>query len=78
MVFALNASLPWDLILVLVMLILNVLLQEVEYAKSIMRQLKCPIIDVSNKAIEETANKIMEIVCNNATSDRAYCEMHTK
>lgn len=52
--------------------------QEVEYAKSIMHQLKCPIIDVSNKAIEETANKIMEIVCNNATSDRSYCEMHTK
>jgi hypothetical protein len=52
--------------------------QEVEYAKSIMHQLKCPIIDVSNKAIEETANKILEIVCNNATGDRSYCEMHTK
>jgi regulator of PEP synthase PpsR (kinase-PPPase family) len=52
--------------------------QEVEYAKGIMKQLKCPIIDVSNKAIEETANKIMEIVCSNTTSDRTYCEVRAK
>ena len=50
--------------------------QEVEYAKSIMLQLKCPIIDVSNKAIEETANKIMEIICKNASHDREFCEIH--
>ena len=49
---------------------------EVEYAKSIMLKLKCPIIDVSNKAIEETANKIMEIICKNATLDRDFCEIH--
>lgn len=36
--------------------------EELEYAKGIMRQLRCPIIDVSNKAIEETANRILEIV----------------
>lgn len=47
--------------------------QEVEYAKSIMYKLKCPIIDVSNRAIEETANKIMEIVCKNAATDDTYC-----
>lgn len=42
--------------------------EEVEYAKSIMYKLKCPIIDVSNKAIEETANKIMELVCKKKQS----------
>lgn len=36
--------------------------EELEYAKGIMRQLGCPVIDVSNKAIEETANRIIEIV----------------
>lgn len=39
--------------------------EELEYAKTIMRKLGCPIIDVSNKAIEETANKILEIVQKN-------------
>ncbi|MBP2626348.1 MAG: putative pyruvate, phosphate dikinase regulatory protein [Firmicutes bacterium] len=52
--------------------------EEVEYAKSIMYKLKCPIIDVSNRAIEETANKIMGIICKNATLDREFCEIHTK
>ena len=51
--------------------------QEVEYAKSIMYKLKCPILDVSNKAIEETANKIMEIICKNSTGDKPFCEIHT-
>jgi len=39
--------------------------EELEYAKSIMRKLRCPVIDVSNKAIEETANRILEIVHKN-------------
>jgi [pyruvate, water dikinase]-phosphate phosphotransferase / [pyruvate, water dikinase] kinase len=39
--------------------------EELEYAKVIMRKLRCPIIDVSNKAIEETANKILEIFHKN-------------
>lgn len=30
-----------------------------------MRRLHCPIIDVSSKAIEETANLVMEIVKRN-------------
>ena len=50
--------------------------QEIEYAKSIMLKLKCPIIDVSNKAIEETANKIMTIICKNATIDKEFYEIH--
>lgn len=39
--------------------------EELTYARSIMRRLHCPIIDVSSKAIEETANLIMEIVKRN-------------
>jgi regulator of PEP synthase PpsR (kinase-PPPase family) len=39
--------------------------EEVIYAKGIMQKLKCPIIDVSNKAIEETASKIMAIIAKN-------------
>jgi regulator of PEP synthase PpsR (kinase-PPPase family) len=36
--------------------------EELEHAKTLMRKLQCLIIDVSNRAIEETANKILEIV----------------
>jgi regulator of PEP synthase PpsR (kinase-PPPase family) len=39
--------------------------EELEYAKAIMRKLRCPVIDVSSKAIEETANTIMEIAYKN-------------
>ncbi len=34
--------------------------EELEYAKAIMRKLHCTVIDVSNRAIEETANMILE------------------
>ncbi len=36
--------------------------EELEHAKVIMGKLRCTVIDVSNKAIEETANKILAIV----------------
>jgi [pyruvate, water dikinase]-phosphate phosphotransferase / [pyruvate, water dikinase] kinase len=39
----------------------NRILTELEYAKGIMKRLRCPVIDVSNKAVEETANRILEI-----------------
>jgi regulator of PEP synthase PpsR (kinase-PPPase family) len=39
--------------------------EEIEYAKGIMRKLHCVIIDVSNKAIEETANTIIEYINKN-------------
>lgn len=42
---------------------------ELDYAKGIMRRLRCPIIDVSNRAIEETANKILEIVARNSKAE---------
>ncbi len=38
---------------------------ELAYAKEVMRQLHCMVIDVSNKAIEETASRIMAIVQRN-------------
>ena len=38
------------------------ILKEAEYAERIMRKIGCPIIDVTNKAIEETSGKIMEII----------------
>jgi len=34
---------------------------ELEYGEGIMRKIGCPIIDVTNKATEETAVKVMEI-----------------
>ena len=38
---------------------------ELVYAKEVMRRLHCTVIDVSDKAIEETASKIMAIVEKN-------------
>ncbi|MFZ7130742.1 MAG: pyruvate, water dikinase regulatory protein [Eubacteriales bacterium] len=38
------------------------ILQELEYAEKLFNRLKCPVIDVSNKAIEETASIIMSII----------------
>jgi len=40
--------------------------EELEYARGVMRRIHCPIIDVSSKAIEETANLILDIVKRNA------------
>jgi len=37
------------------------ILKEIEYAEDVMKRLGCPIIDVSNKAIEETASRILQI-----------------
>ena len=39
--------------------------EELAYAKSVMRKLHCPILDVSNRAIEETAARIIEIIEKN-------------
>jgi hypothetical protein len=38
------------------------ILDELEYAENIMRKVGCPIFDVSNKAVEEVANKILQII----------------
>lgn len=38
---------------------------EIEYSNQVMKQIGCQIIDVSNKAVEETANSILESIRNN-------------
>lgn len=41
------------------------ILQELDYAETIMKRVNCPIIDVSNKAVEESAGIILEIIKEN-------------
>lgn len=38
---------------------------ELAYAKEVMRQLHCVVLDVSNRAIEETSSRIIEIIQRN-------------
>ncbi len=38
------------------------ILEELDYSEKIMKRVGCPVIDVSNKAIEETANIIIDII----------------
>jgi len=37
------------------------ILLELDYAEGIMKRLGCPVIDVTTKAVEETASKVLEI-----------------
>lgn len=37
------------------------ILEEIEYSSNVMKKLGCPVIDVTNRAVEETASKILEI-----------------
>jgi len=39
--------------------------EELEYAKAIMRRIHCKIINVSNRAVEETAGLILEYAAKN-------------
>ncbi|WP_020530431.1 pyruvate, water dikinase regulatory protein [Flexithrix dorotheae] len=41
---------------------LNTIIEELEFAQSIMKKVGCPIIDITNKAVEETAEIIMKLV----------------
>ncbi len=38
------------------------ILQELEYAEEVFRKVGCPVIDVTNKAVEETAIRVLEII----------------
>lgn len=40
---------------------LSRILCELEYAEGVMKKLGCPVIDVTNRAVEETASKVLEI-----------------
>jgi len=42
---------------------------ELEYSKSIMERLNCVVIDVSNKAVEETAGIIIKHMRSNFGDD---------
>jgi len=37
------------------------IMEELEFSEKIMKKLGCPVIDVTNRAVEETASKILEI-----------------
>jgi [pyruvate, water dikinase]-phosphate phosphotransferase / [pyruvate, water dikinase] kinase len=39
--------------------------EELAYSQRIMKRIGCPVIDVSNKAVEETANIILEMIRKN-------------
>lgn len=41
------------------------ILQELDYSEEVMKKLSCPVINVSNKAIEETAGIILDIMKEN-------------
>ncbi|TDM13114.1 pyruvate, water dikinase regulatory protein [Macrococcus lamae] len=45
------------------------ILEELDYFGEIVDRIGCPVIDVSNKAIEETANEIIKIVTKNNRYD---------
>ena len=47
---------------------LDRILQELDYSEKVMKRVGCPVIDVSNKAIEETAGIIMDIMKENGLS----------
>ena len=38
------------------------ILEELDYAEKIMKKIGCPVIDVSNRAIEETAEYILNVL----------------
>lgn len=44
---------------------LDRILSELEYSEKVMKKLKCPVINVANKAIEETAGIILDILKEN-------------
>lgn len=44
---------------------LDRILQELDYSEEVMKRVGCPVIDVSNKAIEETAGIIIDIMNKN-------------
>lgn len=38
------------------------IMEELEYAREIYRNIGCPVIDITNKAVEETAVRVLEII----------------
>lgn len=44
---------------------------ELEYAESVFKRLGCPVVDVTNKAVEETAVRVLELIHRLAPDGRA-------
>ncbi|MDV5972444.1 pyruvate, water dikinase regulatory protein [Streptococcus canis] len=44
------------------------ILEELDYADKLMKTLKCPVINVAHKAIEETASIILELLTSNGVA----------
>ncbi len=45
------------------------IIKELDYSDAIMKRVGCPVINVTNKAVEETASKIMEIINGGKLND---------
>ena len=45
------------------------ILAELEYSEGIMKKIGCPIFDVTNKAVEETAGKLLELIRRQRSDD---------
>jgi len=37
-------------------------MQELEYGRSVMKRIGCPVIDATGKAVEETASIVLELL----------------
>ncbi|HEY8393435.1 MAG TPA: pyruvate, water dikinase regulatory protein [Thermaerobacter sp.] len=46
--------------------------KELAYAERIFRELGCPVIDVTDKAVEETATTVLEILARRERDDRGH------
>ncbi|WP_238442371.1 pyruvate, water dikinase regulatory protein [Desulfofalx alkaliphila] len=46
------------------------ILKELEYAEGIMKRVGCTVIDVTNKAVEETASKVLELYYRGKRNNR--------
>ncbi|MFR2519206.1 pyruvate, water dikinase regulatory protein, partial [Peptostreptococcus stomatis] len=44
------------------------ILEELDYSEKVMKNLKCPVINVANKAIEETAGIILDLLKENGVA----------
>lgn len=53
---------------------LDRILEELDYSEKVMKKLSCPVINVANKAIEETAGLIIDIMKDNGLKKKIYLQ----
>ena len=51
---------------------LDRILEELDYSEEVMKKLSCPVINVANKAIEETAGLILDIMKENGLKKKIH------